>query len=135
MKFENKKISSDLKTFTVFIALALSISPVLKARISSVKAEPKEESSVSAATASPAAKPFRIVANSFSQKFHLPQCEFARKMNLKHVRLLHDKAEAARLNYKACNWCFPRWDKSVSSKIIDSQAGQFDAKEKKNKAP
>ena len=61
---------------------------------------------------------YAYVGNTFSKKYHLPGCEFAQKINIYHVKLLKTKEQAEKINYKACNWCMPRWTKSVRSKII-----------------
>lgn len=61
---------------------------------------------------------YAYVGNTFSKKYHLPGCEFAQKINVYHVKLIRNKDEAKKLTCKACNWCMPRWTKSVSSKVI-----------------
>ena len=61
---------------------------------------------------------FHYVGNSYSAKFHKPECEFVRKMRSEHVKLLRSKEEGTALNYRPCNWCLPTWDKSVTGKLV-----------------
>lgn len=67
---------------------------------------------------------YRFVGNTYSKKFHKPQCEFTRKMNVKHVILIESKKIAESKSYKECNWCMPKWTKSVSSKIVETNPGK-----------
>lgn len=61
---------------------------------------------------------FHYVGNSFSAKFHKPECEFVRKMRSEHVKLLKSKEEGTALHYRPCNWCLPTWDKSVTGTLV-----------------
>ena len=61
---------------------------------------------------------YSLVGNNFSRKYHKPHCEFASKINIYHVKLIKTSEEARQLKYKACNWCMPKWSKSVNSKLI-----------------
>lgn len=111
-KFQTQQSSIN---FLLAVSMLL-LAPWLTAPKASAQKEPSG--------AKTKAKTYKIVGNSFSLKFHQPQCEFARKMNIAHVRLLHSTDEALALKYKACNWCFPRWSKSVSSRIVSKKNGE-----------
>ena len=54
----------------------------------------------------------------FQKNIICPAVSSLKKINIYHVKLIKNKDEAKKLTYKACNWCMPKWTKSVSSKII-----------------
>ncbi|MBI1271297.1 hypothetical protein GC174_12785 [bacterium] len=86
-----------------------------------VEAKEETESQLKTSEKSPQNKSqpsFHYVGNSFSAKFHKPECEFVRKMRSEHVKLLKSKEEGTFLRYLPCNWCLPSWDKSVAGKIV-----------------
>lgn len=110
-----------MKEFRGFVASALCLVLITWSGWKVAEAKDETESQLKTSEKSSQNKSqtsFHYVGNSFSAKFHKPECEFVRKMRSEHVKLLKSKEEGSSLCYRPCNWCLPSWDKSVAGKIV-----------------
>ncbi|MBX9571310.1 MAG: hypothetical protein K2X77_20610 [Candidatus Obscuribacterales bacterium] len=93
--------------FIPYISFALALNFMLGCAAHSKAVEADESS--------PA---YRYIGNLISNKFHRPGCTFGESMAKKKRIHFQYRRDAIESGMKPCNWCLPRWWKSVHCRII-----------------
>lgn len=59
-----------------------------------------------------------VLANSFSRKFHRPECEFAMVMRKSRRQWLNSADVAKEQHFIPCCWCFPAFTATVEAQLL-----------------
>lgn len=61
----------------------------------------------------------KYIGNSWSRKFHLPNCPFAKEMTPSRRMKFADRAMAVQAGHAPCKYCLPASWKSVEGRVIE----------------
>lgn len=68
----------------------------------------------------PECSPGNYIGNVDSMKYHFPFCEYGRIIGIRRRVYFTSRDAAQTAGLSPCNWCMPRFNKSVEAKLIKS---------------